>query len=67
MKKERALTVNNDEEYALSKKHSSDENEDDQSPPSKSRKTGMIQTIQILVSLIKWCKQKYWFLSNNFK
>lgn len=53
MKKERALTVNNDEEYALSKKHLSDENEDDQSPTSKSRKTGMFQTIQILVLLMK--------------
>lgn len=57
MKKELSIMVNNDEEYASSKKHSSDENEDEQSPPSKSRKTGMFQTIQLLVLLMKCCKQ----------
>lgn len=67
MKKERALTINHDEEYASSKKHSSDENEDDQSPPSKSRKTGMFQTLKRIVLLTKWCKQKTIFFLNNFK
>lgn len=55
MQKDRVLASSNDDEYSSSKKHSSDENETDQSPPSKSRKMsqGMfLQCISVHYSIV---------------
>lgn len=55
MKKDRVLS-SNDDEYSSSKKHSSDENETDQSPPTKSRKMsqGMFRTWNSVHYNIVW-------------